>query len=384
MGDGFVWAVPLVMAAFGVLFVAARKAGAAPEARSWGVGFLLSAAAFAVPALDGSASVQAVALSADTLFAVSFFHFARAIVVRYDAPVLSRVRAALLVLGVAAPAYAVLVLENLQAELFASDVTCALQLGVALATVRRWPKSWIDRGLIAISWAVVTENLVRTASVPLTAAGVSPSAFLSTEYSTLMYTDGLLTGLGFAVLALLAVMSDVVDGHRRDALVDPLTGLLNRRGLASIAADAPAGRIDGVICCDLDHFKRVNDRWGHDVGDRVLVAFARLMQAVAGADGVAARTGGEEFVLYLPGATVGRTRTAADMLRSSMARFDWSSTGISDPQSASFGVTVRTHGEALEDALRRADRLVYDAKRNGRDRIEDAALSATMAAAAQR
>ncbi len=283
MGDSFAWTVPLVLAAFGALFIAARKAGAAPESRSWGIGFLLSAAAYAVPGLVGLVPVQVVALSADTLFAVSFFHFARAIVVRYDARVVPRIRLGLLALGIAAPAYAVLVLRDLQAELFSSDVTCSLQLGAALATVRGWPKSWIDRGMIAISWAVVIENLVRTASVPLTAAGVPLSAFLSTEYSTLMYTNGLLTGLGFAVLALLAVMSDLVDGHRRDALVDPLTGLLNRRGLAATAAAAPAGRIDGVICCDLDHFKRVNDRWGHDAGDRVLVAFAELIRAVAGA-----------------------------------------------------------------------------------------------------
>lgn len=371
MGDGFAWTVPLILATFGALFLTAHRAGAAREAWFWGVGFILSASAYAVPALPGGVPVQAVALIADTLFALSFFCFARSIVTRYGAPSLPRVRAALLVVGIAAPAYAVLVLQDLPAELFASDITCALQLFLALVTVPRWPTGWIDRGLIAISWAVVLENLARTASVPLTAAGVPPSAFLSTEYSELMYMNGLLSGLGFAALALTAVMSDVVDNHRKDALVDPLTGLLNRRGLATVAAHRPAGHVDGVICCDLDRFKRINDTWGHDVGDRVLIAFAGLVRAVVGAGGVASRTGGEEFVVYMSGASAALTRDAAERLQDAMRRFDWSSTGIAGAQTVSFGVTKRFRTETLEDALRRADRLVYEAKRNGRDRIED-------------
>ncbi|WP_061936957.1 GGDEF domain-containing protein [Aureimonas sp. AU22] len=379
MGEGFAWSVPLIMIAFGVLFLAARRAGAAPESRLWGIGFLLSALAFAVPALEGVLPIQLVALSADTLFAVSFFCFARSIVTRYQTPALPRVRAALLVIGIAAPAYAVLVLVDLPSELFASDITCALQLGFALATVRRWPKRWIDRGLLAISWGVVIENLGRTASVPLTVAGAPPSAFLGTEYSQLMYMNGLLTGLGFAVLALLAVMSDVVDGHRKDALIDPLTGLLNRRGLEAVAALAPARRSDGVIVCDLDHFKQVNDTWGHHVGDRVLIAFAELMRAAVETVGVASRTGGEEFVLYLTASTPRRTRAVAENLRLAMSRFDWPSTGIDGAQTASFGVTIRAPAEPLEDALRRADRSVYEAKRNGRDRIEDDAADRTAA-----
>lgn len=370
MDGGFAWAVPLVMTAFGILFLAARKVGAALEARSWGIGFLLSALAYGVPALQGRIPVQIVALSADTLFAFAFFNFACSIVTRYRAPKLRRLRVALLTIGILAPAYAVVIVQDLQSELFASDITCALQLVVALATVRRWPSNWIDRGLLAISWVVVAENLLRTASVPLTAAGMTPSEFLTTEYSQLMYTNGLVSGLAFSVLALLAVMSDVVDGHRKDALVDPLTGLLNRRGLEARVAAADDRRTDGVIVCDLDHFKRVNDTWGHHTGDNVLQAFAELAREVVGSAGVVARAGGEEFVLYLPESTANRTRETAETIRTAMRRFDWSTTGMKGAQTASFGVSERRKGETLDEALRRADHLVYRAKRNGRDRIE--------------
>lgn len=124
------------------------------------------------------------------------------------------------------------------------------------------------------------QNLVLTATVPLTVAEADPDAVFTTECSELMFSLALVTSLAFAVLALFAVMRDVVDGRRREALVDPLTGLLNRRGLAAAAGRAPA-----------------------------------------------ARTGGEEFVLYLSGVSATRARTVADDLRAAMRRYDWSSTG---------------------------------------------------------
>ncbi|WP_152047197.1 GGDEF domain-containing protein [Aureimonas psammosilenae] len=371
MGESFAWTIPLIHFGFGVLFLAANRAGAAREARLWGIGFLLSGAAFALPMAEALVPVEAVAVSADILFALSFYFFSGALLARYVKPRLIGPRLALLGFAVAASLAAVLVIGSLAVELVLSDVTCAAQLILALV-VARWPRPWLDRVLVLLSWLVVIENLVRTASIPVTAAGATFSTFSQTVYGYVMLASGIVGGIAFASCALIAVMTDVIANHRRDALIDPLTGLFNRRGLDAVAAQGRAERTDGIVICDLDRFKRVNDTWGHAVGDRVLVALSDLIRAALPPGSVAARTGGEEFVLYLPGYDLARTRMVAERLRDAMSVFEWSRTGIEGRQTASFGLAVRTsrQSDEFESALRRADIHLYEAKRRGRDQIQ--------------
>jgi len=279
----------------------------------------------------------------------------------------------LLALSIAAPVSGVLVVQSLQAELLASDVTCAAQLALALLLVPVWPRPWIDRAMIAVSWVTVLDNLVRAASIPLTAFGATFSSFLATDYGYLMQASAMLTGFTFALLALVAVTTDMLARYRLDAETDPLTGLLNRRGLEAEAATPSASGWVSVVSCDLDHFKRVNDTWGHEAGDRVLVAFAGLIRAVLPPQGVAARVGGEEFVLYLPNQTADGARAVAAALRSAMAAYDWTATGIEGRQAASFGLATGLRpAETLQDLVQRADANLYDAKRCGRDQIKGA------------
>lgn len=371
MGEGFAWTIPLIQMGFGILFLAAHQAGAAKEARAWGIAFCLTAVAFAVPALEPVVPIEMIAVAADALFAISFYHYADAVRIRYGGPRLRRLRMALLGLSIAAPVSGVLVFQSLQVELLASDITCALQLALALLLITSWPRAAIDRAMIAIGWVVVLDNLVRTASIPLTAPGATFSSFLESDYGYLMQASAMLTGFTFALLALIAVTTDVLKRHRQDAEMDPLTGLLNRRGLGAQAAKWSTGGRASVVSCDLDHFKRVNDTWGHDAGDRVLIAFAGIVRAVMPETGIAARVGGEEFVLYLPGQTARGAQSIASTLRSAMAAHDWTAAGIDGRQSASFGLaTGLPADETLQELIRRADQNLYEAKRCGRDQIK--------------
>ncbi|MBB3951847.1 diguanylate cyclase [Aureimonas jatrophae] len=316
--------------------------------------------------------IEIVAVSADTLFALAFYHYASALLVRFGGPVVSWLRLVLLVISIAAPAIGVLWIGTLQAELIASDVTCSLQLALALVLIPLWPKSGINRAIVALSWFNIVDNLIRTASIPFTTGGTSFDTFLGSEYGYLMQATAMVTGFAFAILALASIMSDVVAAHRRDALIDPLTGLLNRRGLEVTAGPGQAGRPDSVISVDLDHFKRVNDTYGHEVGDRVLVAFADLIHRTLPRGCAGARVGGEEFVVWLPGRTMSQAEMIAVRLRASMAAHDWTEEGIDERQTASFGLGLRLGegaDETLAAAIRRADIRLYEAKRTGRDRI---------------
>ena len=155
---------------------------------------------------------------------------------------------------------------------------------------------------------------------------------------------------------------------------DALTGLLNRRGVETHLADAlaEAGRAEGAVpstvtLIDIDHFKRINDEFGHPVGDEVLKAMAGHLQRILRPADAAARWGGEEFLLVSRGATVADTLDRIEHLQALIRAATWPA-GIQ--VRASFGVAELQPGEAVDDALERADMALYGAKAGGRDRVE--------------
>ena len=160
------------------------------------------------------------------------------------------------------------------------------------------------------------------------------------------------------------------------SLRDSLTGLFNRRYLeeALVLEFGRAARSHdgiGVIVGDLDHFKRLNDTFGHDGGDMALRAVAQVLIANVRKGDIACRHGGEEFVLVLPGATLDQTRERAEELRHALAGLEVSFHGkIISPISMSIGVAVfPQHGTSPEAVIRQADKAMYQAKQTGRDKV---------------
>jgi len=161
---------------------------------------------------------------------------------------------------------------------------------------------------------------------------------------------------------------------------DPLTGLYNRRYLdetmgREVARAKRAGQEVGVIAVDIDHFKRLNDTHGHDMGDVVLQRVGELLRTATRAGDIACRMGGEEFALILPGATTEAARYRAESIRSAFnaLRFDYEGREVG-PFTLSAGVsTVAPEAQDWAYALRRADRALYAAKQAGRNRVLTAA-----------
>jgi len=168
-----------------------------------------------------------------------------------------------------------------------------------------------------------------------------------------------------------------------EAVRDPLTGLHNRRHLDRELHAAVAGAGDGpvaVVAVDVDHFKAVNDRWGHAAGDSVLRSVADELRAAARAEDVVARVGGEEFVLVLAGADAGAAATRAEELRARCAALVHAVPGGSTALTVSIGVALAgPAGDGGAAVLARADAALYAAKAAGRDRVVLAAPGATHA-----
>lgn len=182
--------------------------------------------------------------------------------------------------------------------------------------------------------------------------------------------EALMLSLGLAD-RMLAVRRER-DRARSLAELDPLTGLLNRRawtaGAERVAGTgAVIGQPAAALFIDLDHFKSLNDRYGHDNGDRALVAVAGCLNEVLRPGDVVGRHGGEEFVVALPRCPEERALGVAERLRAGIQALDIA-TG-QGPLTASIGVAILKPGEALRSVLARADRAMYQAKSEGRNRV---------------
>ena len=150
---------------------------------------------------------------------------------------------------------------------------------------------------------------------------------------------------------------------RNAADTDPLTGLFNRRGFDRARVKGTTG---SIIFLDIDEFKQVNDRLGHDAGDIVLSATADLLRNVLREGELVARFGGEEFVVFLPGMDLRTASQVAERIRASAERTLATELGR---VTLSAGVAHQADGEAFATALNRADHALYAAKRDGRNRV---------------
>lgn len=159
------------------------------------------------------------------------------------------------------------------------------------------------------------------------------------------------------------------------ASTDALTGLWNRRTLiarGSAALDAARSRGSGlaVALLDVDHFKSVNDRFGHEVGDLALQHVARALRSQCRANDLAARHGGEEFVVLLENLDTASAAEAAERLRVALAAEPLVRGDLRLELTASFGVATLTRDDRVfDDLLRRADAALYRAKHEGRNRV---------------
>jgi diguanylate cyclase (GGDEF)-like protein len=159
-------------------------------------------------------------------------------------------------------------------------------------------------------------------------------------------------------------------GHmNQQVLTDPMTGLANRRAMdEELRSLERAGRTYSVLSLDIDHFKRVNDNFGHDKGDLALKQVAQTLQTYSRTGDLACRAGGDEFLLILPETDVESASAIAERIRQAIATSDIPTVGRI---TASIGVATCEHQPATaEIVLKKADECPYRAKQGSRNRVE--------------
>ena len=227
-------------------------------------------------------------------------------------------------------------------------------------------------------------SLVFLSPIPLSL--LTPPGASDHAWFAIVVLETLLYVVGTAFIVVIMTKERVALGHKTAAMTDPLTGLFNRRaffeaGRQFMDGQARARSLVSVLVFDLDHFKSINDRFGHGVGDDVLRLFAAVVRGNVRATDVVARLGGEEFAAILPNAPA-EAALVAERLR---AAFQAAAVEVSTHHigaTVSIGVATAAAPAEIERLLERADVALYCAKTNGRNRIEVAADAPTPGTAA--
>ena len=246
----------------------------------------------------------------------------------------------------------------------------------------------------ALPWMVLPSAMVAARFRPqVVALGIALTVLLILA-STLAVDPAATIGDPVSVIATLALLAVVISivlalqaaelHHRDEAILDPLTGLLNRHALiprfTEISHQARLTRQPVcLLLCDVDTFKEVNDRYGHDRGDAVLRDVAYELRKRLRSFELAYRLGGEEFLIVLPGVSHVEGQEVAERLR--VAIEETRPTDI--PITVSFGLSAASGEEVVYESLfKAADRALYEAKRTGRNRVIAAPAPAVLAVAA--
>jgi diguanylate cyclase (GGDEF)-like protein len=197
----------------------------------------------------------------------------------------------------------------------------------------------------------------------------------------LLHLEALLFTISIAFILLAMAKERTEHSQRTAARTDPLTGIANRRGFLEQAVMAPGSAPEhlstAVLLFDLDHFKLINDRYGHAIGDRALQVFAEIATAEVGADGIVGRWGGDEFVALLRGADADQAAAVARQIQMRFAACSADIDGRPVKATVSAGMVHSANGPfEIPALLLRADQALYRAKEAGRNRVSIAPQNA--------
>lgn len=224
-----------------------------------------------------------------------------------------------------------------------------------------------------LRWVVIAYAALYVWSYGSIAELLPTTARVAPDYHRVIFSVSTLLFMLSLAVGCLALQFLLIAARNADlARIDWLTGLLNRRGFFEAAhATEQINAGDGsVVVLDIDHFKRINDDFGHASGDRVLQYLGTQIRELVGTDDLAARMGGEEFCIVLPGKDLDAASALAERIRSRCGSLPDARKGGETVRFAlSAGVAPLIAGRPLERAMANADAALYEAKQAGRDRV---------------
>jgi diguanylate cyclase (GGDEF)-like protein len=364
------WSIPAAILLCGLGFMAAGAMGF-PTIR-WGSALSFLGAGFGLMLVQTETPSLVKPILEDSLILLGVAFACRALLLRFGRESLVYLDLAIIASSGVLATLSLLIFKNVRLETFFTQVGCALLL--LACTIRIWRSCTTlpDRILLGtfLFFAMV---LAGECAIFISVADPQPivGAWRHSVWGNLVQYTGLFGTIILTFSVMIAVCLDHIEQYRQHAQIDPLTQLLNRRGLEAFLASKHGRAFEegsgAILLVDIDHFKSINDHFGHQFGDRVIADFAAILQNNVTDRGCAARLGGEEFVMLLPDLSLDQAVTLAERMRSALEARQWGQSRIDCVVTASFGVTLLARGELFQSAITRADELLYQAKKTGRN-----------------
>ena len=312
------------------------------------------------------------AMISGALYTAAVIAAAEGILLRSGKPLGLGTDAVILIASMLLLAYFFYVDRNLLARIYIQNFGYGLIL--LTAAVRLWPLARgrnVDRVLFWVLLVFALHFFPRTILTIGFSAPVGTETFANSVFWQALQLSLAVLGAALAVAILAAAIVDVMDDLRRERDIDPLTGVLNRRGFEErIAADLRKGGFGAgaLILCDVDNFKRINDAYGHVLGDAVLKEVGRVLCKSVRKGDIVGRLGGEEFAVFLPDTRPGEAVECAERLRIAIEKIGIAQPGGTARIPASFGVGTLRPTDVWSSLYNRVDARLYQAKRTGRNR----------------
>ena len=261
------------------------------------------------------------------------------------------------------------------ARLYAANASYGLILALGTQTAaRKVEKDFLDKVILFLLAMGAFQFFVRPMLAIIVEGSMTAEQYRETPFYALMVVWLALASLLMAMALLAAALTDQMNAMREESQRDSLTGL-KMRGPFEEAAIAMLSRAKeqnvqvGAIVADIDHFKQVNDIWGHQVGDNAIAAFGDLLGSTIRTTVLAGRIGGEEFCVLVWDCESDPTTGLAERIRSRFERLPIEGISGDVRLTASFGVAAWDSHEGYGKLFARADAALYAAKENGRNRV---------------
>lgn len=275
-------------------------------------------------------------------------------------------------------ALAIIWTDNASHALILLNIGYGAMYMVGLTTLISAPRrNWADMAIIGITALSASDLFIRPSLSVMYEQTIPAGQYQQSVYYSLI---GLVLGVKHILGAMVligATITEWSDSLRENSEKDPLTGLHNRaafeEAMRSIIPQAHGeGRPLSLVVADIDHFKQVNDIWGHQAGDRAIAGFGELIHGTVRGCDVSGRIGGEEFCVAVWNCPNEPAARLAERIRVAFAELEHPDLNDDIRLTASFGVATAHDGETYERLFARADAALYRAKTNGRNRVVNA------------
>jgi diguanylate cyclase (GGDEF)-like protein len=369
---------PLVFLLFAIGFLSLFAVNRGMKAAAWiGASYAFGATAFLIDFLRDSLSLIFVSVVTNVLYTTTAVTFAAGIAMRYrqHAPWNALLLAAAANLSVYA--FFFFIHDDMWMRAFAANFGNGIILSIGLFVIRSHMHRSIEKVVFGVYVVMCLQFFVRPVMVYL----LDDTTLTVETYndSVFFIAFHLAVGVIAVTMAMTLFVSfsiQIIEDLGERSITDSLSGMLNRRGFEEAAARTflladETGEAVCLVLADIDHFKLINDNYGHGFGDVVIARTGSLFRGYANGGRSAGRIGGEEFVLLMPSTRLEDGRLFAEAIRRKFSAYKFHTDQGALKFSASFGVAERRPGEALTELLSRADAALYFSKENGRDRVSD-------------